>query len=210
MFKTKGESDPNSVIVADYILFLDVDGVLTTMASVIKEAADFRRKKSKTRSRENNTILGRHVGQLAPHAIENLNKLMKRYLQLKIVIISTWRISHTQAEIGEIFTQAGFKYSDRIIGMTPNLNGKRWVEICSWLVSHKRQIGGAVIIDDEIEVPKATKKYVVEPLYGPVETDLKLTLNSQGYLEGYDETKLGFNDEAYKKACEIIDMQMEE
>jgi HAD domain in Swiss Army Knife RNA repair proteins len=91
--------------------------------------------------------------------VSNLNTLVEA-ANAEIVISSSWRTAHSLEFIRETLCLAGFRWPDRIVGMTEHLhyrveNGRvigraeRRDEIVAWLTHNPREL--FVILDDEFE-----------------------------------------------------------
>lgn len=91
-------------------------------------------------------------GVLNPHwktkwsskSINLYNKLYEKY-DLKIVITSTWRITHNIDKLQDIFTQQGI--TGKIYDYTPILQKERGLEIKEWLDNNK--CDNFIVIDDK-------------------------------------------------------------
>ena len=120
------------------ILFLDIDGVLNSNQSNIYNYQRRKRKDTFT---------------LCPICLSNLDWLVEKVDDLKIVLSSTWRINPGLEKTREILVKEGFKAADAIIGATPNLRVKfsehpdRYKECMKWLEG-KDNITHWVILDD--------------------------------------------------------------
>ncbi len=86
-----------------------------------------------------------------------------------IVISSSWRMQYSLDEIKQFLTINGFKYSNKIIGITPkDRYGKREFEISEWLISYKN-FSNYAILDDvafNIETVHPNKFVKVNSDYG--------------------------------------------
>lgn len=113
------------------IIFLDLDGVLNSRASMMLQAME----------------PGAGL-MMQPHRIHVviLNEIV-RASGANVVITSTWRISRTKNDIQQLLSGKGF--SGEIIDTTPVLQGEtRGTEIRAWLAERK-DIEAFVILDDE-------------------------------------------------------------
>jgi len=111
------------------ILFLDIDGVLTTRRSLSPTSCSF-----------------------DAEAVEQLNRVLKAIPSLQIVISSSWRLLHTMEELKAIFCQYGVT-PGRVLGKTPVLADKeRGDEIKAWLemtaLWYRGNLEFAIVDDD--------------------------------------------------------------
>ena len=121
------------------ILFLDIDGVLNSMASHMY----------------NEYLLGEDHRELhkalCPIATSNLRFLLEKRPDLNIVISSTWRKVFKLNGVKDILKKYGIKKS-RVVGVTPLLevrlsgSSPRGREILHWLSKHKTE--SFAIVDD--------------------------------------------------------------
>ncbi len=111
------------------IIFLDIDGVLTSL----KSANQFGNYKT-----------------FLPSSVEALNHILK-VSGAQIVISSAWRIGRTIEELRTIFNDQGIDGS-KIIGLTPILRDKRGHDIDSWLKTARLPVKSFVIIDDNSDM----------------------------------------------------------
>lgn len=106
------------------VLFLDFDGVLNTGSYGIE-----------------------------PDKVLRLNSVVNQ-TNCYIVISSAWRLNHSLDELKGELERAGFYFSDRVIGMTPDYYDcpnryARGVEIAAWLASPLgRRTKTFAIVDD--------------------------------------------------------------
>lgn len=119
------------------VIFLDMDGVVVTRASLSAGglwAADKR-------------------------CVAHLNNLVE-IADAEVVISSSWRITHSIESIRRVLCSAGFKWPDRVVGVTEHLvyryeNGvavgraERSDEIREWLDDYPGR--PFVVIDDDLE-----------------------------------------------------------
>src|SRR5208283_4739445 len=107
------------------ILFLDIDGVL-------------------------NSYNTRNFGEeLSPTPCKNLNLLLEKEPDLKIVISSSWRIWGIDY-MEKVFSKNGIKSACKIIDITGNENGIRGHQIQCWL-DRNPGVTNFVIIDDSAD-----------------------------------------------------------
>lgn len=115
------------------VLFLDFDGVLNSEASFRMEV------------RKGNE----HVSDsLSEVACSNLQYVLEKVPDLRIVISSTWRLLHDMAFLRKLLTSYNVD-ADRVIGKTPaTMSRHRGREIGLWL-EDSDPIDSLVIIDDD-------------------------------------------------------------
>ena len=87
---------------------------------------------------------------LSKKCVANLNILLERS-GASIVVTSTWRILHPLADLRQILVNAGFRFPERIIGITPRGYGARGYEIWRWLTDHPG-VEEFVILDDDSDM----------------------------------------------------------
>lgn len=87
------------------ILFLDIDGVVCT---------EFNNRKEYYLG-EDKAIFEWYI--MNPSCIEHLNTIVQQ-TSCEIVISSSWRKTFTVKELQDIFEENGFKYPEKIIGVT--------------------------------------------------------------------------------------------
>lgn len=115
------------------VLFLDFDGVLNSEAS-------FRWEKRKQTEQIQNT--------LSPIACSNLQLILDKIPDLRIVISSTWRLLHSLDELKAKLAEYGVDAS-RVIDITPSTFSRhRGREIGMWLEEHP-EVTKFVVLDDD-------------------------------------------------------------
>jgi hypothetical protein len=82
---------------------------------------------------------------IEPEKIKLLNQLIAE-TGAYIVISSSLRKIYTRTELCDLLNQAGFQGT--ILGVTPNLNSRRGLEIKEWLKTKRYKILSFVILDD--------------------------------------------------------------
>lgn len=122
------------------VLFLDFDGVLTSRKSCA-EYGTFR--------------------ALDPAAVELLNGIIEN-TNAYVVISSCWRIRNSVDMLRHILSEFGFRYSGRVLGMTPRVMGERGEEITAWLAAFEGDVEKFVVLDDEPSDLKCVLPYVVQ------------------------------------------------
>jgi len=141
-------------------IFLDIEGVLVTLASLINKEQELVECKIKNEARK-----------LAPHAIIQLNRLVEEF-DAYFIISSTWRKIYTLNTLQNIFKEAGFKYPLNIIDVTPILpSGFRGDEINAWMrinksfLSNIKTVKKYVILDDDSDFHGNQKEFHIRTLY---------------------------------------------
>lgn len=125
------------------VIFLDFDGVLNSAASFQWE----KRKK---------TV--RICDTLSPINCSNLQFILERSPEVKLVISSTWRKLHSMDKLTSVLNAYGVE-SARVIGKTPiTLSSDRGHEIRMWLEEHAN-VKEYVILDDDPSAANALKVY---------------------------------------------------
>lgn len=95
-----------------------------------------------------------HAQRCCPIAISNLNYVCEQVLDVRIIISSTWRKYFSIEDLKAILIEDGFRYTDRIIGMTPSIprgltgQSNRGEEIEQWIEGSKEEVEVWVAIDD--------------------------------------------------------------
>jgi hypothetical protein len=120
------------------VVFLDIDGVCNTP----KEWGKF----------ASNPAAAYNRG-----CCTRLNKLVEE--GAKIVISSTWRMSHSHEAIAEFLSINGFEHPEAVIDSTPILHTKRGHEIQLWLDGHP-ETEKFVILDDDADMVHLLDKLV--------------------------------------------------
>lgn len=115
------------------VLFLDFDGVLNNFSS-------------------------RNFGEIfSPSTCKNLNSLLKKVPDLKIVVSSAWRM-HGLKYCKAILKKNGIN-SEKVIDITGNEPGVRGHQIQCWL-DRNPGVTNMVIIDDESDMGELVNKLV--------------------------------------------------
>lgn len=133
------------------VLFLDFDGVLNS-----HQSATFWHNKRDQAKWENELYkewqgsLKEYLAQeFCPIALSNVEELVRRIPDLKIVVSSTWRLGETVETLKKILHPAKL-VSDAIIDVTPYIgfSKPRGQEIQLWLDKHP-DVTNFVIVDDD-------------------------------------------------------------
>lgn len=135
------------------VAFLDFDGVLNSAQS-----ATFWHNKRDQSKWENELYkdwpgtLKEYLSQeFCPIALSNVEELVRRVPDLKIVVSSTWRLGETVESLQLILKPAKL-VSDAVIDVTPRIAlTPRGNEIQAWLDGHP-EVTEFVIIDDDCDM----------------------------------------------------------
>ncbi len=117
------------------IIFLDIDGVLNSFASIAE-----------------NVHL---VSDKCLHM-----RLIIKATGAKVVVSSTWRIGETVPILDMMLWRSGMPYQS-VIDVTPQLEGIRGNEIEAWLKEHD-EVSRYCIIDDDSDFHDYQKRYFVQ------------------------------------------------
>lgn len=156
------------------IIFLDVDGVLNSMAY----------------------LKGKDIGEeIDMRAVERLAEIYKEY-DCKIVLSSSWRElcgGETKGphSMYRYLEDCLGKYGMEIVDVTPMIMSNRPEEIAVWLEKNKSLVKNFVSLDDDFN----EKHYKKFGLGGHL-------IRTQFYV--HDETKGGLQDKHVKKAKRIL------
>lgn len=114
------------------VVFLDIDGVLNNLGSVIG--------------------LGNPSKFFDPVSVALVERLCREG-DAKIVISSSWRIGKIYRLIDEMTKCGAGRLREYIIGETPNLPGmRRGDEIARYLDEHAAEVASYVILDDDSDM----------------------------------------------------------
>lgn len=144
------------------ILFLDIDGVLNSIRSVIAFANPERGSLSFSLDPRFDVQFTQEYFKLDPIAV----LLTKRVIEetgAKIVISSTWRIGSCVEHFHKMFACYGWDTTDIIIDMTPRCGKIRGHEIAAWLENNNHlDITNYVIVDDNSDFLPEQKPHLVQ------------------------------------------------
>lgn len=138
------------------VIFLDIDGVLNSRKFYKSDYA-----------------YAYPDDDLDPYAVKRLNHIIEQ-TKAKVVISSSWRLEHDQAEIQMMMNRNGFQ--GEIIDMTDNLIKKgmdRGDEIQQWIEAHS-DVESFVVIDD-FNFPNFDKLFP----WRFIQTDYKVGLSNE-------------------------------
>ena len=113
------------------IIFLDIDGVLNSIDSML-------------------SLHGCNESKLDHVSVMLLKRLCEQ-TDAKIVISSTWRRSRATKDFIEMFAKHHNWFDAPVISRTPVLNTERGHEIQEWLDSHP-EVPNFVILDDDSDM----------------------------------------------------------
>lgn len=149
------------------VIFLDFDGVLNS-----HQSATFWHNKRDQTKWENEMYeswpgtLREYIAQeFCPIAMSNVEELMRRVPDLKVVVSSTWRIGETVEGLRKILAPSKL-IGDAIIDTTPYFRWKggddvdRGHEIKDWLDRHP-EVTHYVIVDDDSDMLDSQKENFV-------------------------------------------------
>lgn len=104
-----------------------------------------------------NTLPTRERGELFdPTNVRAFNAVLD-FTSAGIVMTSSWRLSASATEWEEILLGAGIHAADRLLGMTPWLEGvSRGTEIAYWLEHSPCQVNRYAILDDRDDMTPCT------------------------------------------------------
>lgn len=126
-------------------LFLDLDGVLNSTASMMRFSENHGRTITTTRIDEH----------FDPEAIDRLN-IITNLTGAKIVVSSTWRIGYEHNFQGLQALLQSNGVQGEVIGATTTKGYNRGNQIQEWLDDHKDQVEAFVILDDDHLTPDSS------------------------------------------------------
>lgn len=144
-------------------MFLDFDGVLNSHQSFNFWNHNRDQKKWEDSMYASWTgSLKEYLGQeFCPIALNNVEDLIRKVPDLKIVVSSSWRIGETVDTLKAILAPAKL-VSKAIIDVTPRFSGKpRGEEIQYWLDKHP-EVTDYVIVDDDSDMLDSQKEHFVK------------------------------------------------
>lgn len=125
------------------VIFLDIDGVLNSMAYVNKMGP----------------LFDLPENQMDPTLIARLNKLTDA-TGAKLVISSTWRLPFIKGHKLDMLKEcmASYGITGEVIDMTGDkvfaINNRRGKEIQEWIDDHYKEVDRFVIVDDDSDMGK--------------------------------------------------------
>jgi len=158
------------------IIFLDIDGVLNSTEVAYQIRKDGINNngfggffKEPTEPTHSNVCWGQELVDNLKYIIEKTNA--------KVVISSTWRVTHRWQTFPKMFALYGFPDIE-IIGATPKLNIARGYEIREWL-HHNKDVEKYVILDDNSDMLESQMPFFVK-------TDLHIGLTKENAEKAID------------------------
>lgn len=144
------------------VIFLDFDGVINS-----HQSATFWHNKRDQEKWENEmykewqgSLFEYLAHEFCPIALSNVEELVRRCPDVKVVVSSTWRLGNDVESLKNILS-ASKLVADTIIDVTPRFPGKpRGEEIKHWLDNHP-EIEQYVIIDDDRDMLESQKENFV-------------------------------------------------
>jgi len=169
------------------VLFLDFDGVLNSQQSEI-----FWHNKRDQSLWENEMYKSWHgtlkeyiAHEFCPIAMSNVEELIRRVPDLKIVISSSWRHGETIETLKKILHPSKL-IADAIIDVTPYFRGDkpRGAEIQDWLDRHT-EVSHYVILDDDRDMLESQKDNFINtsPFHGFQYGDMLWALRILGHAD---------------------------
>lgn len=145
------------------IIALDFDGVLNSHQSAVFWHHKRDQSKWETEMYESWTgTLKEYIAQeFCPIAMSNVETLIRKVPDVKIVVSSTWRIGETVESLKKILHPSKLM-ADAVIDVTPRLGHgvARGLEIQKWLDGHP-EVTDFVIIDDDSDMLHLTPNLVL-------------------------------------------------
>ena len=144
------------------VLFLDFDGVLNSMQSATfwHNKRDQSKWENEMYSSWEGTLFEYLAHEFCPIAMSNMEELMRRCPDVKIVVSSTWRLRNDVDALKKILAPSKL-ISDAIIDRTDSLDGPRGNEIKAWLDKHP-EVSQYVIVDDDSDMLESQKENFVK------------------------------------------------
>lgn len=137
------------------VLFLDFDGVINSQQSSIfwHNKRDQSKWENEMYSSWTGTLKEYLAHEFCPIALSNMEELIRRVPELKIVVSSTWRIGENVESLKKILAPSPL-LANAIIDVTPQFRWRggdevdRGHEIKDWLTRHP-EVTHYVIVDDD-------------------------------------------------------------
>ena len=143
------------------VLFLDFDGVLNSYQSATfwHNKKDQEKWENEMYSSWTGTLKEYIAHEFCPIAMSNVEELVRRVPDVKIVISSTWRLGETVDTLKEILKPSKL-IADAIIGVTESFSNIRGNEIKKWLDEHKEVTHYVIVDDDRDMLPDQLQNFV--------------------------------------------------
>lgn len=153
-------------------LFLDMDGVLNSTQSSIYF----------WRTMHNRMCFISGFEELCPIACSNLNHLLEKFPEAKVVISSTWRLHFKITEWGEKMKDICPAIVGRVIDRTPRLGRltegvQRGEEIYKWLEDNGALNDPYLVLDDDSDMDKVRANFI--------KTDPNIGLSWNNIMEAF-------------------------
>lgn len=171
------------------VLFLDFDGVLNSHQSATfwHNKRDQEKWENEMYSSWTGTLKEYIAHEFCPIAMSNVEELMRRVPDLKIVVSSTWRIGETPDTLRKILSPSKL-IGDAIIDVTPSFRerGGRGKEIQYWLDQHPEVTHYVILDDDSDMLPSQISNFVnTSELHGFVYGEMLQCLRILGEGQQY-------------------------
>ena len=144
------------------VLFLDFDGVLNSRQSQTfwEKRRDQQFWENQMYSSWEGSLKEYLANEFCPIALSNIEELVDRVPDLRVVISSTWRLGETVETLKKILSPANH-LATAVIDVTPSLRGSRGTEIQAWLDAHP-EVTHYVIVDDDPDMLESQKQNFVK------------------------------------------------
>lgn len=168
------------------VLFLDFDGVLNSHQSAVfwHNKRDQSKWENEMYTSWHGTLKEYIAQEFCPIAMSNIEEVIRRVPDLKIVVSSSWRNGETPETLKKILHPSKL-IGDAIIDTTPYFWGKpRGTEIQDWLDRHP-QVTNYVIIDDDADMLESQKDNFIHTseLHGFQYGDIMWALRILGHAD---------------------------
>lgn len=140
------------------VIFLDFDGVINSHQSATfwHNKRDQSKWENEMYSSWTGTLFEYLAHEFCPIALSNVEELIRRVPDVKIVVSSTWRLGENVESLKKILSGAPL-VAGAVISTTPAFrDGPRGNEIKYWLDKHP-EVTGYVIIDDDNDMLESQK-----------------------------------------------------
>jgi hypothetical protein len=164
-------------------LFLDIDGVLNNSGSCLARTGEKWPRSVETWKKHSDELFGL-VGELPylvvhtlatidPTAVELVNRLFSKEPELKLVLSTSHRVlfgnfgwgSEGHLKVLTIYMHM-LGISADVYGVTPNLNGRRGLEVAAYLDEHPEIDEHCAIDDGQDFLPQDCTFHWVDPSFG--------------------------------------------
>lgn len=170
------------------VLFLDFDGVINSAQSATfwHNKRDQAKWENELYSEWKGTLFEYLAFEFCPIAMSNVEELIRRVPDVKIVVSSTWRLGNDVESLKKILHPSKL-ITDAIIDVTPNIRiTPRGTEIQAWLDNHP-EVTEFVILDDDNDMLHLIDRLVhIDSRNGFLYTDM---LKALKVLKEFDNVK---------------------